>query len=206
MKSLYRPEDLDYLRTLAEAGEQSPLLAGRFYALWGLLTALAYSLHFIFVTGLIGGPGALPILWISFILIGAAGHFVLLRLLFGADLPGGGAIGNRTSQYVWRFASLVLSCLFAGLILKASLSGDPGLMNWSIPFVLATYSLAMGVTGSLADNKIIRRAAYASAASVGLTTLMIDSPYVYLLASVIMLLVAALPGFLLLRDEPRSIV
>ena len=44
-------DDLAYLKDLAQAGQDAPLLGGRFMAWWGGITALAYAGHFGLVSG-----------------------------------------------------------------------------------------------------------------------------------------------------------
>ena len=43
--------DLAYVRDLAEAGQNAPLLGGRFLVMWGGLVSLAYTGHFLIATG-----------------------------------------------------------------------------------------------------------------------------------------------------------
>ena len=200
-------EDLDYLRALAESGEHAPLLGGRFYVLWGVLIAFAYTAHYAIMTGLIGTLNWLPFLWISIVAIGLIGQFLLLQRFTKHAVPGGGSAGNQTSIYVWQFAGIAMFALFAGLILRIAIGfGEPSEMDWSIPVVFALYSVAMGASGGMAKNKILMRAAWLSAAVFAGAMLLVGRAELYLLAAAGIAATALLPGLLLMRAEPKHIV
>jgi len=200
-------DDLDYLRTLAEAGERAPLLGGRFYLLWGVLITFAYSAHYAIVTGSMGALNWLGVLWIGVVAIGLAAQFVMIRGLVKSRVPGSGSAGNQTSMHVWQFAGVAMFALFAGLIGKVSLGfGTPIEFDWSIPVVFALYSMAMGTSGAMAKSKTLTNAAYLAALVFAGAILLVGRPELYLLAAMGMVLTAIVPGLVLLRDEPSQTV
>lgn len=200
-------EDLDYLRTLAEAGEKAPLLGGRFYILWGALIAFAYTGHYAILTGMIGTVSWIGFLWIGVVAFGIASQSIMLRALIKSSVPGSGSAGNQTSAFVWQFAGIAMFALFAGLIARTALGfGNPVDFDWSIPVVFALYSVAMGTSGAMAKSKVLTNAAWVAALIFTGAILLVDRPELYLLAAAGGVLTALIPGILLMRAEPSQTV
>ena len=87
-------DDLAYVRDLAEAGENAPLLGGRFLTMWGGLVSVAYFLHYATTANLFGWPDtAFAWIWGSFLILGLTGQAVLIRSL--RNKPGSSSVGNR---------------------------------------------------------------------------------------------------------------
>ncbi|MEL6724162.1 MAG: hypothetical protein AAFP24_04035, partial [Pseudomonadota bacterium] len=75
-------DDLAYVRDLAEAGQQAPLLGGRFLTFWGVLTSVAYFLHFSIAANLFGWPDtAYAWVWGTFIVAGGIGQGFLVSTI-----------------------------------------------------------------------------------------------------------------------------
>lgn len=200
-------DDIDYLRTLAEAGEQSPLLGGRFYMLWGTLMGLAYSGHYLLITGTIGSPTWLAVMWPTVITAGLLGQTLMVRSLNKNSPPGFGSAGNQTSMYVWQYAGIAMFALFVGLIGRIMMGiGSPLEIDWSVPVVFALYSVALGTSGAMAGNTILKVTSWIAATVFAGALMLIGQPEVYLLGSTGMILSAVVPGFLLLRAEPSQTV
>ena len=194
--------DLERLRALAEEGRQAPLLGGRYLAWWGGLVALAYLLHYGFLTGsLPGGASALGWLWIAFAGAGLAGQQLLLRSE-PSERPGRGAVGNRVELSSWQFAGAVLAAYFVALAGHSFATGSVNpQFQTSVPLVFAVYAVALGTTGVLGRNRILVRAGGAAIASVALTAWYALTPELWLIGAAASLLTALLPGLLLLRAE-----
>ncbi len=202
MNGTHHAVDLERLRAIAEEGRRAPLLGGRYLAWWGGLLALAYLLHYGFLTGLLpGGPPALGWLWLAFAAVGLAGQQLLVR---GdtADRPGRGAVGNRVEMSSWQFAGAVLAVYFLAL---AGHSLATGAVNpqfeTSVPLVFAVYAVALGTSGVLGHSRLLVRAGGAAIASVALAAWYALTPALWLIAAAASLLTALLPGLLLLRAE-----
>lgn len=200
-------DDLDYLRTLAEAGENAPLLGGRFLSWWGGVITIAYLGHYLIQTGQIGLPKeSVGWLWLGVISIGVIGHAILVAT-FSRDKPGAGSVGNRTQRMVWQNAGLVLIGLFVALTLRVSFGlGDPSDFNWSLPVVFALYSLALGLSGYMGQNHILKIAGWGASIVVPITVWFIGSVHLYAIASIAIAITVFLPGLALLRAEPSETV
>ncbi|MEO1189397.1 MAG: hypothetical protein AAFW60_10020, partial [Pseudomonadota bacterium] len=117
-------DDLAYVRDLAEAGQSAPLLGGRFLTFWGVLTRLAYFLHYSISASLFGWPDvAYAWVWGTFIVGGIVGQAVLGYSI--RNKPGGNSVGNRTEATVWMAGGFALFAYFATLIVKSLVLGGP---------------------------------------------------------------------------------
>lgn len=201
-------DDLDYLRTLAEAGETAPLLGGRFLSWWGGVMSLAYFAHYGIGSGLFGlSLNALGIMWMTTMVVAGIGY-ALLCVAMPANKPGAGSVGNRLEQQIWKAVGFVLFVVFAALILKAIKTGSAANVgfDWSLPLVFALYSVALSVSGYMAQNRILQIAGYGAMVSSGVAIFMIGTAELYLAASLAVLLTVFLPGLLMLRAEPSETV
>lgn len=199
-------DDLDYLRDLAEAGDNAPLLSGRFLAWWGAVITIAYGLHYSIASGLTGlSADAIGIMWAIVMVIALGGYFTL-GAFFPAGKPGHGSAGNR-ADIVWLAGGMSIFAFFAGTI-PAVVSGSlpPTIMNHSIPLVFSVYACGLLVTGTLAGNTIMKAAAVIALIFVAVTSFLAGGNTVYLAAGVGVFLTVFLPGLSLLRAEPRTTV
>ena len=200
-------DDLAYVRSLAEAGADAPLLGGRFLVWWGGLVTAAYLGHYLIGSGMLGvSMEALGIMWAGFIVIGLSGYFLLAKA-FPHDKPGQSSEGNRVSATVWMAAGFVLGSFFFGVTVKSFLNGAASSgFTWSIPLVLGVYGIAQLVSGEIAKVGWLKLAGYVAIAFVGLTILIIDTAELYLAAAFAAACSVLIPGLLMLRDEPSGVV
>lgn len=198
--------DLDYLRGVAESGRNAPLLGGRFLTWWGALTSAAYAGHYAIVTGAVSAGGsALGWLWMSFMVLGVGGHFVLLRTL-SPTKPGAGSPGNRAERVVWQAAGLALFGYFVALIIKSLSVGSANTgFAYSLAVVFIAYGVSLITTGVLGESAILMRAGMAALCLVPVAAWFAGTAASWLIASVGAALCVLLPGLLMLRHEPRSV-
>ena len=200
-------EDLAYVRDLAEAGQTAPLLGGRFLAWWGGAAALAYAGHYAIASGIVDfGAAAYGWLWLAFGIIGTAGYLVLVKTMSGAK-PGAASASNRAEANVWMAGGFALFAFFITLTVKSLVTGqaDAGFMT-SLPLVFAVYGVGLLTSGAMARNSVLRLAGFAALAMVAIATWFSGTNHVWLIASIGAFLTMFLPGVLLLRQEPSSIV
>lgn len=206
MTNTVSKDDLDFLRDMADAGAHAPLLGGRFLAWWGAALSLAYGLHYLFASERISAaPEAIGYMWMGVITFALAGYF-LLGVLFPKDKPGSSSPGNK-ADIVWMAAGFSIFAFFMGAI-PAAISGaiPVDAFNFSLPLVFAVYACSLMVTGSLARNRTLGLAAWGAIVIVGITTFMTMQTEVYLVAMVGAFLCVFVPGLLLLKSEPKSVV
>lgn len=199
--------DLAYLKDLAEAGKNAPLLGGRFLAWWGSLVSFAYLGHYLISQGFAGlGPSALGIMWGVFIALGLGGHFIMVRT-FPASKPGAASMGNKVSQTVWMAGGMTLCSYFVGVTLKSVLQGEPSIgFVWSVPIVLGVYGLCQLTAGLLANSRALVLAGWGAIFSVGVAVIFSGSNAVWIVGAITAVLTVFLPGLILMRGEPAETV
>ena len=202
-------DDLSYLRDMAEAGQNAPLLGGRFLGWWGGLTTLAYLGHYAIAEGMFGlQPIAFAWMWSAYGVLGFGG-FKLLQFTFPPSKPGAASTGNRVSSLVWMGAGMTLFAFFAGAILRAfadtSASAGDGFL-WSVPVVLAVYGLSQLTSGLISGSRVLTLAGWGAIASVAAAVFLTGTNTVWLLGALVAGLTVFLPGMLLLRSEPSETV
>lgn len=199
-------EDLSYIRDLAEAGQNAPLLGGRFLALWGGLVSAAYLGHFLIATGAFGlPPSAYMVIWLSFAALGGIGQFLLVR--GSRDRPGRSSAGNRVQTVLWTTAGLFMFAYFGSLIIRmvTTGSGTEG-FYWSVPMVLGLYGIGQFVTGAISGHKALKFAGLAAFAGVVAAVFLTGTEYIWLVGSISAFLAVFVPGLMLARTEPSETV
>lgn len=198
--------DLAYVRDLAEAGQNAPLLGGRFLAWWGGLMTLAYVGHFLISTGSVGVPReSLWIWWLVVTPLGLAGQFLLQR--FFPAKPGASSAGNRVQAILWSSAGFLLFAFFAGVIVRtAFFEGGYEGFYWSVPLVIGLYGLGQIVTGWIAGNGALKFAGIAAFAGTSVAVMLSGTEYVWLAGAAVAFLAVCIPGLMLLRAEPATTV
>ncbi len=198
--------DLAYLRDLAEAGQNAPLLGGRFLTMWGGLATLAYVGHYLLATRAFGpGPDYLWALWGVFAILGIGGQFALQALI--PQKAGMASAGNRVQAILWSASGFMLFAYFAGVIGREILFGDgvPG-FYWSVPVVIGLYGIGQFVTGAIAGQGALKFAGVAALIGAAVAGTVSGTEYVWLVGAGVAFLAVFLPGLTMLRAEPGETV
>jgi cation transport ATPase len=198
--------DLAYVRDLAEAGQNAPLLGGRFLAWWGGLMTFAYLGHYLIASGAAGvGMETLWVWWVGITSLGLAGQF-LMQKLFPAK-PGASSPGNRVQSVLWMSAGFALFAYFAGVFGRVLAFGE-GIEGfyWSVPMVIGLYGLGQLVTGLIAGQAALRFAGFAALTGSAAAGLLSGSEYVWLVGAAVAFLAVFAPGVWMLRREPATTV
>jgi hypothetical protein len=198
--------DLTYIRDLAEAGQNAPLLGGRFLALWGGLVTLAYTGHYLIATGAFGvAPFSYLVLWLSMGLVGGIGQYLLVASM--RDKPGGSSTGNRVQSVLWTTAGLLLFVYFVGLMGRVFLTGE-GVEGfyWSVPMVLGLYGIGQFVTGAMTGSAALKLAGVAAFSGVLAATFLTGTDYIWLVGAASAFAAVFVPGLMMMRAEPSETV
>lgn len=199
-------EDLSYIRDLAEAGQNAPLLGGRFLAMWGGLVTLAYIGHYLISAGVFGEDGlAYLYLWGGFGILGGLGQFLMVCRM--GEKPGQASAGNRVQTVLWTTAGLFLFVYFVGLMARVFLTGE-GIEGfyWSVPMVLGLYGIGQFVTGAISGQGALKFAGIAAFAGVLATVFMTGTDYIWLAGAGAAFLAVFVPGVMMMRAEPSDTV
>lgn len=198
--------DLAYLRDLAEAGQNAPLLGGRFLAMWGGLVALAYVGHFLITQGAFGlEPSHFLILWLAFGVLGAAGQFVLVSGM--RTRPGQASAGNRIQSVLWTTSGIFMFVYFVGVASRLIVTGEgeEG-FYWSVPMVLGLYGIGQFVTGAISGQTALKFAGIAAFLGVIAAVFLTGTEYIWLVGSASAFVAVFIPGLMMMRAEPAETV
>lgn len=199
-------DDLAYVRDLAEAGERAPLLGGRFLTMWGTLVSVAYFLHYATAASLFGWPDqAYAWIWGSFLVLGISGQAVLVRSI--RNKPGSNSVGNRSEATVWMAGGFALFAYFLALIVKSFQTGvpQPGFEN-SLPIVFAIYGVGLITTGIMGKARVQTFAGFGALAMIVLAIWFDSTVEIWAVASLGAFLTVLLPGLIMMRQEPKSVI
>ena len=199
-------DDLAYVRDLAEAGQQAPLLGGRFLVFWGLLTTTAYFLHYSIATNMFGWPDtAFGWVWAAFIVIGIIGQTLLVYTI--RNKPGSNSAGNRAEANVWMAGGFALFAYFGTLIVKSIVTSGPVAgFETSLPIVFAIYGTGLITSGIMSNTKPLTYAGFGAFVMLAAAIWFEGTSAIWGVASLGAFLTVLLPGLILMRNEPQSVV
>lgn len=199
-------EDLAYVRTLAEEGQQAPLIGGRFLVLFGALLGIGYIAQWSALSNLFGPtPGeAYAAIWTLYCLMAVAGVVWLSRGV--KALPGGASVANRVDQIVWRTVGIGITATVIGTIARMILQADDLAPNAIMGAAFALFGVALSVTATVSEQRWLGRFSLLSFATSVVLWIFINEPWAYLVAALASFTVLLLPGIMLMRREPSPIV
>lgn len=198
--------DLAYVRTLAEEGRHAPLLGGSYLVFWGVLNPIAYVLQWSLLSGVLphGGGIGFGVLWGSYGLIAGVGATVLgMR---SREKPGKSAIGVRAERAIWTGVGVAIGAVAIGCIGRMAFEDDQLAPNGIMAPALALFGAALMATGMMAREKWLSGFAFVSYAAAVVLGVVANEPWAYLAAAAVNVVVLAIPGAILLRREPATIV
>jgi hypothetical protein len=149
---------------------------------------------------------AAPVMWANYVWLAAVavffvGLFILKGRISGA--VGALATSNRAVAAVWRGVGNGITAFMAALAVVCWKLHSPLPTAMIAPFVLAVYGIGWMVSAAMSPAKWIYLVAWASFAAAIVMGLLVDSPDLLLAYAVALLLLAALPGFILMRQASR---
>jgi hypothetical protein len=199
--------DLAELRDIAAAGRQAPLLGGRFFVWWGSLAAVAMLAHWMILTGRTGlEPAMVGFVWMTYGIIGGIGSGFLSKGI--ARKPGLGTVNNRGERAVWIAVSFAIFAYAIGAVVANVFNGfqaDKRLLFDTIPLVaFAGYGISFHVTAALGGPRWMSWLAPIAWLTAGGGLYLVGTPGLYLYSAALVLILAVLPGILLLRQEPAA--
>lgn len=195
-------DDVAYLRNLAHQGANAPMVGGSMLVLAGVVFSAASVASWAIVRQFIPAQ----VLWANFVWLAAvAVFFVGLFISKGriSATVGALATNNRAVGAVWKGVGWsIMAFLFAVMAACWRLQ-IPAPAAMIAPFVLAVYGIGWMVSAAMSPSKWIYLVAWASFAAAILLGLLADSPDLLLAYAAALVLLAALPGFVLMRQASR---
>lgn len=197
--------DLAYARALAEEGRNAPLVGGSFGIMFGALLTVCYCLQWAVLTGRLPiDDSFIGLIWLGFGVCVAIGMPLLIRR--NSRMPGRAAIPNRIDRNVWQGVSGAILAVVAGALARMAATGDFTAPNAIVASGFGLYGVALYVTATAGGHLWLRGFAIASWLLSAVLWFFLDQAWMYLVAAAGSLGVLLLPGILMMRREPRTIV
>ena len=198
-------DDIAYMRAMAQAGRQAPLLNGPIMVAAGLIFGAANLAQWAIVSDLVVvEPVVMLWVWLT---AGAAFAVALFFLIRRASRkPGYGSTGNKAVGAAWSALGFGIFVMWLSLMAVGMSSGNWELM-WAMPSIVATtYGTAWMVSAAFSSQRwmtVVGLISYAGAIACGA---LIGNPAIYLVFSVLMVLTGLVPGLALMRQEPAEVL
>lgn len=198
-------DDIAFMRALAQEGQSAPLLGGSIMIAAGVTFGVAGIIHWAVMSKLVNIPqSTLGIIW-------PAALFIFLGLLMwlrrggdarpGAKSPVNRASGSAFAAMGW---TIFVIALAIGILSWRTQSYIPTLIF--PPLILGLYGMGWCVAAAMSRKRWLWMTAMGSYAAALLVAWLSVDPVVYLVYSIALLLLMALPGFILMRQEPSDTV
>ncbi|NOX95345.1 MAG: hypothetical protein GXP04_09710 [Alphaproteobacteria bacterium] len=203
-------DDLAYVKALAEEGRDTPLVNGVIYVIWGLLIGLVSLLSYAANVGWLA-LGVFNSIW-PWVVVFALGW--ALSMYFGGRSgvkPGASTLGNRTANAVWLGVGIFITGFWITLMFvhdNFTTIGVPAYFLYGLMFPISfgLYGVAFFATATAARIAWLRWVAVLAWIFAALSLVLMGSAQYLLVGGIGTLLCAALPGVILMRNEPSEIV
>lgn len=198
-------DDIAFMRALAQEGGSTPLLFGGVLVAAGLIFGAGAVGHWLIDSQMLKVlPWAYAVNW-----IGAGAVFgVVCRLILNRakGQPGYHAGVNRATGAAWSGVGFAIFALWLGLMATGLKTGNWAPMSAFPVVIFALYGAAWFIAGALSNTGWIKLVAFGSFAGAVVMGVLAGSPYLMLGYAAGLILLAVLPGFVLMRQEPADIV
>lgn len=198
-------DDIAFMRALAQEGSATPLLGGSIMVAAGVTFGMAGLVHWAVVSRLLNLPqGVLGIVWLSALVIFLG---LLMWLRRGGDArPGAKSPVNRASGSAFAAMgwTIFIIALAIGILSWRTQSYIPTLIF--PPLILGLYGMGWCVAAAMTGKRWIWMTATGSYVAALLVAWLSIDPIVYLVYAGALLLLMALPGLILMRQEPSDTI
>jgi hypothetical protein len=193
--------NLEYLKTLAESGERSPLLGGRIGLMWAGLLVPTLIAHGLVMTNIIDMPRQnIGFLWLCFGIVGGVLSMILSRGL--GRKSGAGTAANQVAGTIWPFSSILIFGFAISIAVGHVFGQLPQIaFSFILPFAFATSAMSQAVLARMTGETYLGMASWLGFVFVCLTAIFANRGEVYFLAALGVLLTGVLPSLVELRKE-----
>ena len=199
-------DDIAFVRQIAEEGQTTPSLSGRFQIMWGGLIGTALVAHWLAAKGLFWLPvEQIGAVWFGVGVFGGIASVLLSRTL--GNKPGLSSAGNQAEQAAWPVTGAGLFLYAIAIALGVALRGQPVvLFDTIMPVAFFVYAVNQAMAARLFRRKQSRIMCAVLLIFSALTAALIGMAEVYLVAAAGVFVTQLLPGIIALRNEPSMIV
>ncbi|MBI1406659.1 MAG: hypothetical protein GC145_11095 [Caulobacter sp.] len=198
-------DDIAFMRALAEEGSQVPLLGGGVTAAAGLIFGVAALVHWMIETGMLKVSQKVAMAnWpVAGVLFGVVCFQIIRR---ASRQPGARSALNRAVGSAWSAVGFAIFATFLATLAMVKVTGSTQVLAIIPVIILALYGSAWSVAADLTGKLWLRIVALGSFGGAVVMGLMAASPYQMLAYAVALLLLALVPGLILLRQEPSDTI
>ena len=193
--------DLDYLKTLAESGQKSPLLGGRIGLMWTILLVPTLIVHGLVETKTVDiPPQNIGFLWMCFGVLGGILSLILARGL--ERKSGAGTVANQVAATVWPFSTILIFTFAISIVVGTAFNQLPmNAFNFIMPLAFSTAAMSQAVLARMTGETFLRIASWGGLVFVCLTAMFADRGEVYFISAFGVLLTGVIPSVIELRKE-----
>ena len=198
-------DDIAFMRALAEEGSQVPLLGGGISLAAGLIFAAASVGHWMITEGVLRvPPWGVMVNWVAAgVVFGAVCRMLVKRT---NSQPGAASPVNKATGSAWSAVGFAIFTMFLALFAMAWATGNGAVFNVFPVLILALYGAAWSVAADLTGRLWIRIVALGSFAAAVIMGLLAGSSWLMLAYAAALVLLAAVPGIILLWQEPSDTI
>jgi hypothetical protein len=198
-------DDIAFMRAMAQDGRRGPMIGGASLVSAGVVFSIATLVCWAMATGLIAAQNT----WFLGVWVAAmAVHLGVMAILIGrwrrTGHSGAAGAANRAFRWAWSACGWSIGVIFAGSALTVWRTHSWMVFASFPTVILAPYGAAWSVSAAMSDRKWMRWVAIGSfAAALGMA-LVPDVSTAYLAFAAALILLAAAPGYVLMREQPTS--
>lgn len=193
-------EDIAFLRTMAEAGRDRPMVGASILIMSGLVFGVAAVLIWALSQFLqVSGPWVPSAVMFPAMAIYAVGLFVLLR-----RLPKSAGAMQEATGVAWSSIGWGMSVLFIVLWVAAYRLGRPDMMFVFPSILLTLYGSTWIIAAFLLRQRWLHAVGIGSFAMAAASAWVVGQPVMWLVFGLSLLGLLAAPGFVLMRQAQKA--
>lgn len=198
--------DIAFMKALAQEGQQTPLLGGAILVAAGLIFSVASLLAWGLATERLnlGTPWAPLIVWGGAMVLFFVALALVRRRIGGK--PGAGSPGNRASGMAWTAVGWTIFSLAAAMAVIGYRTHSAIVTAMFPSIILALYGAGWSVAAAMARKSWLWLTAVGSYVAAVVVAWFCTSATIFLVYAAFLLLLAVLPGFMLMRQEPSDTI
>lgn len=199
-------DDITYMKALADEGSRGPLLGGSILVAAGIIFGGASVVEWAMQTGLVAEAGGIGHLYVW----GGAGVLFAAALIWLTQRqrgrPGYMSPSNRASGNAWMGVGLAIFAMSIALSIL-SLKLDTEIPMAVFPsLIFALYGSGWAVSASMSGQKWLWWPAIGGWAMAPAVAWFVGDPAMWLVYAAGLVLLALVPGAVLMRQEPSDVV
>jgi hypothetical protein len=194
--------ELDYLTSLAEAGDRGPLNIGRSLFWAGLIYGTASLFQYVVIIKLIRlpNPWFMNLIWISAIVI----HMIAIFFTRSKRYTGAQSAANRAASAVWSGVGLgIFSFIIAVIMLGVYFQRMEEVSFLIGPTVLSIYGIGWWVSARMSQTKWLYWVSFACFVAAPALCLLAGRAEQLLAYSACLIGLATVPGYKLILDARK---